>query len=639
MSDGKGSAGSREAAPPLGAVPGMPGRGPAGFGGGPGMRGAAAVKPHNLGKALRRTWAYFKGQRGRIATVFGLILVDSTLAMAGPYLLGRGVDAISALDGTQKLVRSAFGTALAPLAALAMAGTALLAAYLGSAILQAVEGWIMAGVSQKMVRNIRAGMFEKMQRIPLGYFDMHPHGDIMSRLTNDADAVSVTVSQSAVQLMSGLVVVIGTLVIMIVLNPFMALASLVPVPLIFLLTSTITRNTRVLYKEQQDALGALDGHIEETVSGVQAVKAFGREPQARARFAIINEDLRRSGTNAQIWAGFLMPMMNVIGNLGFAAVAVAGGYMAVRGMISVGLIATFISYSRQFVRPLNDIANTYNTLMSAIAGAERVFEIVDEQEEPADRPGALSLEQPQGRVEFRDVSFGYRSDVPVIKEMSFEAPAGSATAIVGRTGAGKTTIVNLLTRFYEMSSGSILVDGIDIRDYTRASLRRVFGIVLQEGWLFAGTVRDNIRYARPDASEEDMLRAARLAGANHAIERLAQGYDTVLVESGANLSLGQRQLIAIARAVLAAPTLLVLDEATSSVDARTELRIQQGMIELMKGRTSFIIAHRLSTIRDADMVIVVDAGKIVERGSPEELIASNGYFRKLYDTQRGGVEI
>jgi len=641
MSDRQGAASSPSSAPPLGAVPGMPGRGP-GFGGlagGPGMRGAVKVKPRNLRHAVRRIWAYFRGERGRIAMVFGFILVDSTLAMAGPYLLGRGVDAISALDGAKAFVTSAFGSSLAPLAALSMAAFALLAAYLGSWILQTVEGWIMAGVSQRMVRNIREGLFEKMQRIPLAFFDMHPHGDIMSRLTNDADAVSVTVSQSAVQLMSGLVVVTGTLVIMIVLNPFMTLASLVPVPLIFLLTSAISRNTRALYKEQQDALGSLNGHIEETVSGIQAVKAFGREPQTRERFAVINEELRVSGTRAQIWAGFLMPMMNVIGNLGFAAVAVAGGFMAVRGMISVGLIATFISYSRQFVRPLNDLANTYNTLMSAVAGAERVFEIMDEKEEPADRPGARELTEPRGVVEFRDVGFGYRPDVQVLRGVSFTAPEGSVTAIVGRTGAGKTTIVNLLTRFYELSSGSILVDGIDIRDYTRASLRRVFGVVLQEGWLFAGTVRENICYARPDATEEEMRRATLLAGADHAIERLADGYDTVLVESGGNLSLGQRQLIAIARAVLATPTLLVLDEATSSVDARTELRIQQGMIELMKGRTSFIIAHRLSTIRDADTVLVVDAGKIVERGSPEELIASDGYFRKLYDTQRGGVEI
>jgi ATP-binding cassette subfamily B protein len=497
----------------------------------------------------------------------------------------------------------------------------------------------MAGVSQRMVRGIREGLFDKMQRLPLAFYDTRAHGDIMSRLTNDVDAVSVTVSQSAVQLMSGVVVVLGALAIMLALNPVMALASLIPVPLVFLLTSTISRRTRVLFKDQQDALGALNGHIEETVSGIHAVKAFGREPQTRERFALINERLRQDGTRAQIWTGFLMPMMNVIGNIGFATVAVAGGFMAVRGLISVGLIASFISYSRQFVRPLNDIANTYNTLMSAVAGAERVFEVMDEPEESADAPDARELAQPRGEVEFRGVSFGYRPDVPVLHGVTFGAPAGSVTAIVGRTGAGKTTIVNLLSRFYEISSGSILIDGIDIRKYTRASLRRVFGVVLQDGWLFAGTVRENILYGRPGSSEQEMLRAAEVAGASHAIERLPQGYETVLAESGANLSQGQRQLIAIARAVLAAPRLLILDEATSSVDARTELRIQQGMIELMKGRTSFIIAHRLSTIRDADTVLVVDAGRIVERGSPEELVKREGYFKKLYETQRGGVEI
>ncbi|MGA2378598.1 MAG: ABC transporter ATP-binding protein, partial [Spirochaetia bacterium] len=444
---------------------------------------------------------------------------------------------------------------------------------------------------------------------------------------------------SSVQLMSGFMVVAGTLSIMFLLNPIMAIASLLPVPLVFALTTAISRRTRTLFMAQQNALGALNGHIEETVTGIQAVKAFGREPQSRASFAVINERLCRIGTRAQIWTGFLMPMMNVIGNLGFAAVAVTGGFMAVRGLISVGLIATFISYSRQFVRPLNDIANTWNTLMSAVAGAERVFQVLDEKEEAADAEGARELDRPKGRVEFRNVSFGYRPDVPVLREVSLEAPAGSVTAIVGRTGAGKTTIVNLLCRFYEVSKGEILIDGTDIRDYTRASLRRAFAVVLQDGWLFSGTVRENILYGRPGASEAEIRRAAALAGADHAIERLPQGYDTVLVESGANLSQGQRQLIAIARAALALPTLLVLDEATSSVDARTELRIQQGMIELMKGRTSFIIAHRLSTIRDADTVLVVDAGRIVEKGSPDELAAREGYFRKLSETQRGGIEI
>ncbi len=613
-------------------------RGPGPGGLGPLARGAPKERPHDLGRTVARIWSFFAGERPRILLVFGFILIDSALGMAAPYLIGRAVDAIAA-TGAAGQAAAVFGGLRPAVQALAMAAFALLAAYIGGALLQALEGWIMAGVTQRMVRNVREGFFDAMQRLPLSFYDTRPHGDIMSRLTNDVDAVSVTVSQSSVQLMSGVVVVAGTLAIMFVLQPVMALASLVPVPLVFFLTSSISRRTRTLYRDQQNDLGALNGHIEETVSGIHAVKAFGRELRSRERFAQINEMLQRHGARAQIWTGFLMPMMNVIGNLGFAAVAVTGGFMAARGLISVGLIATFISYSRQFVRPLNDIANTWNTLMSAVAGAERVFDVMDEPGEPADVPGARELVRPRGAVEFKGVSFGYRPDVPVLRDVSFDAPAGSVTAIVGRTGAGKTTIVNLLARFYEITAGSIRIDGTDIRDYTRESLRRVFGVVLQDGWLFSGTVRDNILYGRPDASEEEMRRAAALAGADRAIERLPQGYDTMLVESGANLSQGQRQLIAIARAALAAPTLLVLDEATSSVDARTELRIQQGMMELMKGRTSFIIAHRLSTIRDADTVLVVDAGRIVERGSPEELVAAEGYFRRLYDTQRGGVEI
>jgi ATP-binding cassette subfamily B multidrug efflux pump len=624
----------------LTAVPGMPARGPGLGGPGPQMHGAPRVRPHDLWHTIGRIWSYFGGERGRILMVAGFILLDSALGMAVPYLIGRGIDAIGAIDlGQTTPLASILGMVSLPAGALAIAAFALLAAYIGGGLLQTIEGWIMAGVSQRMVRNVREAFFDKMQRLPLGFFDTRPHGDIMSRLTNDVDAVSTTVSQSSVQLMSGFVVVAGTLSIMFVLNPVMAAASLLPVPLVFALTTAISRRTRALFRAQQSALGSLNGHIEETVTGIQAVKAFGREPQSRASFARINEKLCRDGTRAQIWTGFLMPMMNVIGNLGFAAVAVTGGFMAVRGLISVGLIATFISYSRQFVRPLNDIANTWNTLMSAVAGAERVFQVLDEKEEPADAEGARELDKPKGRVEFRGVSFGYRPDVPVLRDVSLDAPAGSVTAIVGRTGAGKTTIVNLLCRFYEVSKGGILIDGTDIRSFTRASLRRAFAVVLQDGWLFSGTVRENILYGRPDASEAEIRRAAALAGADHAIERLPQGYDTVLVESGANLSQGQRQLIAIARAALASPTLLVLDEATSSVDARTELRIQQGMIELMKGRTSFIIAHRLSTIRDADTVLVVDAGRIVERGSPDELAARDGYFRKLSESQRGGVEI
>jgi ATP-binding cassette subfamily B multidrug efflux pump len=618
----------------LASIPGMPGRGP-GFVGGGMMRGAPRVRPRDTRRTIARILTYFRKERFLLALIFLFTLVESVLAMAGPYLIGMGVDAIAAMGGSTAPLIGPPGTA----AALAMAAGALLAAYAGGALLRVLENLVMAGVSQRMVYGIRSRLFDKMQRLPLAYYDTHQHGDIMSRLTNDVDAVSVTVSQSAVELMFGVVVVTETLAVMFFLHPLMALAAMVPIPLVFLLTGTVSRRTRALFKDQQSALGALGAHVEETITGIHAVKAFGREIKAGERFGEINERLRHSGTRAQIWAGFLMPMMNVIGNIGLASIAVMGGMLAARGLISVGLIAAFISYSRQFVRPMNEIANTYNTFMSAVAGAERVFEIMDEAEEPADAEGARALDKPLGEVEFRGVSFGYRSDVTVLHDVSFGAPAGSVTAIVGRTGAGKTTIVNLLSRFYEVTTGSILIDGIDIRSYTRSSLRRAFGVVLQDCWLFAGSVRENILYGRPDASEEEMRAAAELAGADHAIRRLPLGYDTALVESGSNLSQGQRQLIGIARAVLAKPALLVLDEATSSVDARTEVHIQQGMIALMKDRTSFIIAHRLSTIRDADTVLVVDAGRIVERGSPEELAVREGYFKKLYETQRRGIEI
>lgn len=591
--------------------------------------GAPRVRPRDVRRSIARIWSYFGGERWRLVLILVLILVGVPMGMVGPYLVGRAVDAMAAL---------ASGDLEGPLRSLAFAALALLSAYVGSAVLGVFQGWLMAGVSQRMVRNVREGLFGKLQRLPLAFFDLRTHGDIMSRLSNDVDAVSVTVSQSSVHLMSSAVLVVGTLALMLAMNPILTLATLVPIPLVFLLTSTISRTTRKLFKEQQTALGALNGHVEETVSGIQAVKAFGREARSSERFAQINERLQAVGTRAQILAGFLMPMMNVIGNIGFATVAVTGGVLAARGLVSVGIIAAFVGYSRQFIRPLNEIANTYNTLMAAIAGAERVFEVLDEAEEPADTPDAVDLDRPRGEVEFREVSFGYRPDVPVLQKVSFRASVGSVTAIVGRTGAGKTTIVNLLARFYDATEGSVLVDGLDVRRYRRASLRRVFGVVLQDGWLFAGTVRENVLYGRPEATEGDMRRAAAVAGADHAIERLPAGYDTVLAESGANLSQGQRQLIAIARAVLASPTLLVLDEATSSVDARTELRVQLGMIELMRGRTSFIIAHRLSTIRDADTVLVVEAGRIVERGSPEELVSQDGYYRKLYETQQGGVE-
>ncbi|MBM6837667.1 ABC transporter ATP-binding protein, partial [Clostridium saudiense] len=405
---------------------------------------------------------------------------------------------------------------------------------------------------------------------------------------------------------------LGSLVMMIILSPIMTIAGLVTAPLVLILSKTIAKRTKIYFKEQQVALGNLNAHIEESISGLEVIKAFNHEEKIKATFEDLNKDLRVKGYKAQIWTGYLMPLINVINNFGFAIIALLGGILAVNNMITIGIIASFISYSKQFVRPLNDIANIFNTLQSALAGAERVFEVLDEKEEIEDKKSCEELTNVKGNVEFKDVSFGYSEDNIVLHDINFKVEAGKSLAIVGATGSGKTTIVNLLTRFYEISQGSITIDGVDIRDYSRDSLRRNFGIVLQDTYLFSGTIKENIMYGKEDATDSEIISAAKIANAHRFISRLPDGYDTVLSEGGSNLSAGQKQLLAIARAVLSNPSILILDEATSNVDTRTELRIQQAMLNLMKGRTSFIIAHRLSTIRDADNIMVIEDGRIIE---------------------------
>jgi ATP-binding cassette subfamily B protein len=517
--------------------------------------------------------------------------------------------------------------------ALAAAAVALLAAYLTDAGLNLGQGWLMARVSQRIVAAMRMALFAKLQRLPVGFFDRRDHGDLMSRMANDVDNVSLVVSQSTTQLMSTVLVIAGSLAMMLAMSPRLTLATLVTLPLVLILSRTVTARTRVLFKEQQTVLGALNGHIEEHISGIQVVRAFNRQDRTLEAFAALNDRLCRVGIQAQIWSGYIMPMMNVINNVGFAAVALAGGVLAVRGAITVGVIASFLGYSRQFARPLNDLANIYNSLQTALAGAERVFEILAEAEEPPDPERAAFLDRPRGDVAFRDVAFGYRPDVPVLTGIDFTAPAGSVTALVGPTGAGKTTIVNLLARFYDVTAGAVLLDGRDLRDYRRDSLMRCFGIVLQDTFLFSGTIRENILYGRPGAGEEAMRQAARTANADGFIRQLPRGYDTRLAESGASLSQGQRQLLAIARAILADPAILILDEATSSVDTRTELRIQEAMLALMQGRTTFIIAHRLSTIRQADQILVIDGGRIRERGDHQQLVRAGGEYARMYRIQ------
>jgi ATP-binding cassette, subfamily B, multidrug efflux pump len=614
-------AGPRLESPPAG-FPGS--RAGAQGGGGPGGPRWAQVKvrPKEGGRTLVRLWKGLRQERLQLSGIFVLVLLSGAVALGAPRLIGLSVDAMGRAGpsgaGTSAILAAALG---------------LLLAYGADALSSLGQGWLMAGVSQRFVLGMRKSLFSKLHRLPVVFFDTHSHGDLMSRLANDIDNISGTVSQSTTQLMSTGINLLGSLVMMLVLSPALTLASLVTVPLVFLLTRRISGRTRVLFKEQQVALGLLNGHIEESVSGMQVVKAFGREDAACLEFEALNAALRDVGTKAQIWSGYIMPLMNVINNVGFAAVAIVGGVLAARGEISVGLIASFISYARQFTRPLNDLANVYNALQTALAGAERVFEIMDEAEEEADAEGALALGRPAGRVEFRQVDFGYRADRPILKQVSFDAAPGSVTALVGPTGAGKTTIVNLIARFYDPGSGHILLDGVDLRGFSRRSLRRGLGIVLQDGWLFSGSLRDNILYGRPGASTRDLEAAAAMANAEHFIHRLPRGYDTPIGEGGLSLSEGQRQLVSIARVILADPAILVLDEATSSVDTRTELHIQEALIALMRGRTSFIVAHRLSTIRAADTILVVEGGRIVESGSHAGLAAAGGLYARMFESQ------
>lgn len=604
---------------PIGNMPGGAGRMGRGFGGPRGMM--PVVKPQNFRGTLVRLWKYFGRERKLFTVIFLFIIASSSLGLLVPYLTGRSIDSMRSGRGAVD-----FG-------GLELIVGVLVTAYILDAVISFLQGWIMAGLSQRIVQKLRHTLFSKLQSLPVSFFDLRTHGEIMSRLSNDIDNVSTTIAQSTTQLMSSVITIAGSLVMMLLLSPLLTLASLITVPLVFLLTRTIAKKTSVLFKSQQASLGKLNGHIEELITGIQVVKAFNHENKAIEQFDDINSNLCDIGIKAQVWSGFIMPLMNVINNLGFAAVAGVGGMLAVRDLITVGVIASFLSYSRQFARPLNEVANTFNTLQSAIASAERVFEILDEEEEAADVAGAKVIENPQGNVVFDNVTFGYRSDVPILKNISFEARQGSTIALVGPTGAGKTTIVNLLARFYDVTDGRILIDGNDIREYSRDSLRRCFGIVLQDTYLFSGTIKENIKYGRLDATDHEVEAAAAMANADVFIKRLPKGYDTPLSESGSNLSQGQRQLLAIARAILANPSIQILDEATSNVDTRTELNIQEAMLKLLKGHTSFIIAHRLSTIRDADTIMVIDGGEIVERGNHDTLINQGGAYHKLYFSQ------
>lgn len=594
----------------MAAPPSQPGR----------ARGVPAVKPKDMKGTLIRLWQLTQGHRKGLGWILLFSALASGSAIVSPYLIGRIVNCIDNGDSGVRLM------------------AVLASVYLGDWLIRFLQQFLMAGTGQRMILHIRTSLFAHMEKLPLSFFDARQHGELMSRLTNDVDNISVTISDSLTQLMMYGFTITGIFCAMVCMSPLLTVIALFAVLLIFFLTRAVTKRTKVLFKQQQAILGRLNGQVEESISGISMVKAFGQEQEMIAKFVENNDAFCQVAAKAQIVSGYLMPMMNVINNLTYVLTAIASGVMALRGMLTVGEISSFLLYSRQFARPFVEIANIYNNFQTAVAGAERIIEILDEECEPADVDGAESADRVRGAVSFRNVSFGYRADKPVLQNINLEIPAGTRVAVVGPTGSGKTTLINLLTRFYDVQEGAILLDGHDLRHYRLGELRKAFGVVLQDTALFGVSVRDNIAYGYETASMDAVEAAAKAAGADGFIRRLPQGYGTVLHHGGAELSQRERQLLTIARAVLNQSPIMILDEATSSVDTVTEQHIRQAMFTITQGRTSFLIAHRLSTIRDSDLILLIRDGRIAEQGTHKELMALNKEYAQMYLTQMGRYE-
>lgn len=612
----------------------MMGRGPKH---GPGSFGMPGEKAKDFKGTTRRLIGYLAPHIGAIAFVFAMAVLSTAFSVAGPKILGRAITIL--FEGVGGVAKGLSGAAI-DYDAVGRILALLLALYLVSAGFGYATQLVMATVSQKTVYSFRKAIDEKLSRLPLKYFDGRTHGEILSRVTNDVDTIANTLQQSLVQIVTAGVTLAGSVAMMFTIDWKLSLVALSTLPFYALATTTIAKRSKRYYKSQQKFLGELNGHVEEMYSGHQVVKAFGYERRSVERFEEVNDRLFGVAWKAQFVSGIIMPVMSFINNLGYVMIAAIGGVMAAARTIALGDVQAFIQYARQFTQPIIQTANIANILQSTMAASERVFELLDEEEEEADAPAesaaTRAFAEGGGDVAFEGVSFGYGERL-LMDGLSLKAPRGETVAIVGPTGAGKTTLVNLLMRFYELRGGRITVGGVDIRDLPRGTLRRAFGMVLQDAWLFGGSIRDNIAYGREGATEDEIVAAATAAHADHFIRVLPDGYDTVLTEDAANLSQGQRQLLTIARAFLADPRILILDEATSSVDTRTELVVRRAMERLMEGRTSFVIAHRLSTIRDAHTILVMNEGSIVEKGSHEELLAAGGFYADLYRSQFLGV--
>ncbi|MBI4760743.1 MAG: ABC transporter ATP-binding protein [Chloroflexota bacterium] len=597
------------------------------------MMGAPVQKARDFKGTLRKLTSYLAPYRAKIILVFALAIGSTAFAIVGPKILG---------DATTELFNGILakiaGTGDVPFAVIGRILLTALGLYALSAVLSYAQGWLMTDVAIEVTYKLRRQMMEKINRMPFRYFDGTPHGEALSLLTNDVDTINQTLNQSLTQIITSLVTVAGILAMMVIISWQMTLVALTIVPASMLVVMLIIRQSQRFFKEQQDYLGHVNGHVEEMFGGHLIVKAFNGEEKSIAKFNEYNNTLYGSAWKSQFFSSIMMPVMRLVSNLGYVAVVILGGWLTIRKAITVGDIQAFIQYINSFTQPITQLANISNVLQSTVAAAERVFEFLEKEEETPETASPVKLERVRGHVEFQDVQFGYEPGKPVIKGFSAEIQPGQRVAIVGPTGAGKTTIVKLLMRFYEVDGGAIRIDGHDLREFTRADVRAMFGMVLQDTWLFNGTILDNIRYGREDATEEEVIAAAQAAHVDHFIRTLPEGYRFVLNEEVTNISQGQKQLLTIARAFLANSPMLILDEATSSVDTHTEILIQKAMEKLMRGRTSFIIAHRLSTIQNADLILVMRDGNIVEQGTHAELLAKGGFYADLYNSQFERVE-